>query len=221
MKKEIKTRQQLVERLNNIDRKCIDEGTHFHDLKTLYESKEPKLSAKDKVDIKRVASIEDDPEVLKSYIDSKAVEECLEEDFEDGDYNNKEDEDDLELVTDDMNGGYWYESLIEDTDSEKDIRNYAKELVKSISSKLKSYVTRSYNNYVREYGKKGAIDTLKYIYFYVYLTGDEEAFDNDTYLYSLVYDLTQNSPNNTKDLSDYLWYYIRELIILHLIFYVF
>ena len=81
MKKEIKTRQQLIERLNNIDRKCIDEGIHFHDLKTLYESKEPKLSAKDKVDIKRVASIEDDPEVLKSYIDSKAVEEELEEDF--------------------------------------------------------------------------------------------------------------------------------------------
>ena len=104
------------------------------------------------------------------------------------------------------------DDLYEDIDSDKDIRNYAKELVKSISSKLKSHVTRSYNNCVKEYGKKGAIDTLKYIYFYVYLTGDEEAFDNDDYLYSLVYDLTQNNPNNTEDLSDYLWYYIREFI---------
>lgn len=82
MKKQIKTRQQLIERLNNIDRKCIDECLHFHDLKTLYESKEHKLSSRDKADIKKVAAIEDDPETLKAYIDSKAVEEDLEEDFD-------------------------------------------------------------------------------------------------------------------------------------------
>lgn len=81
MKKEIKTRQQLIERLNNIDRKCIDEGLHFHDLKSLYESKEYKLSTRDKADIKKVAAIEDDPETLKAYIDSKVVEEELQEDF--------------------------------------------------------------------------------------------------------------------------------------------
>ena len=34
MRKEIKTKKQLIERLNEIDRKCIDEGTHFYDFKT-------------------------------------------------------------------------------------------------------------------------------------------------------------------------------------------
>lgn len=77
MKKEIKTRQQLIEKLNNIDRNCVDKNMHFYDLKTLYEAKEYKLSAKDKADIKKVASIEDDPDALKAYIDSKAVEESL------------------------------------------------------------------------------------------------------------------------------------------------
>ena len=75
MNKNIKTRQQLIERLNEIDRKCIDNNKHFHDLKTLYEAKEYKLSAKDKADIKKVAAIEDDPDTLKAYIDSKAIEE--------------------------------------------------------------------------------------------------------------------------------------------------
>lgn len=83
MKREIETRQQLIERLNNIDRKCIDEGLHFHDLKTLYESKEYKLSSRDKADIKKVAAIEDDPETLKAYIDSKAIEEDIDWDPED------------------------------------------------------------------------------------------------------------------------------------------
>ena len=252
MKKEIKTRQQLIERLNNIDRKCIDEGLHFHDLKTLYEAKEYKLSSRDKADIKKVAAIEDDPETLKAYIDSKAVEESFEDGFNNDiiDYKNYQieynfygmgeytvqycgddlvfnsieeakqfideisEEDNLELTSDDMNGGYWYESLEEDLTSDEDIRNYAKELVKANFPRLKSHVTRSYNNYVKEYGKKGAIDTLKYIYFYVYLTGDEEAFDNDDYLYSLVHQIERNNnPNNEfKDFSEYLWYYIREYI---------
>lgn len=83
MKREIDTRQQLIERLNNIDRKCIDEGLRFHDLKTLYESKEYKLSSRDKADIKKVAAIEDDPETLKAYIDSKAIEEDIDWDPED------------------------------------------------------------------------------------------------------------------------------------------
>ena len=240
MKREIKTRQQLIERLNNIDRKCIDECLHFHDLKTLYESKEYKLSSRDKADIKKVAAIEDDPETLKAYIDSKAVEEDLEEDFdndfieykgyyiEHGFYNGLDSIEYDDYTVQYCGDDYGFSSvkdakkfideiseqddLYEDTDVEKDIKNYAKELVKSISPKLKSYVTKSYNNCVKEYGKKGAIDTLKYIYFYVYLTGDKEAFDNDDYLYSLVYDLTQNSSNNPEDLSDYLWYYIREFI---------
>lgn len=81
--KEIKTRQQLVEKLNRVDMKCIDEGLHFYDLKTLYESKEYKLSAQDKADIKKVAAIEDDPDTLKAYIDSKAIEEDVDWDAED------------------------------------------------------------------------------------------------------------------------------------------
>lgn len=334
MKKEIKTRQQLIERLNEIDKKCIDEGTHFYDFKTLFEATSDRLSAQDKVALKKAVDI-GDKETIEAVFQAKMAED-LEEDFEEDDrikidevrdafltlgndpyspnpfdwlkefpkdkLNQKvvkilldkgyRDEYDYvqfhwpEIVVDDLTEkemlkiyaggrgirkkgdyyifieglqedfdndvieykGYCIEhgfyggdeytvqydgddvefnsvedakqfidevseyDLYEDIDSDKDIRNYAKELVKSISSKLKSHVTRSYNNCVKEYGKKGAIDTLKYIYFYVYLTGDEEAFDNDDYLYSLVYDLTQNSPNNTKDLSDYLWYYIREFI---------
>lgn len=81
--KEIKTRQQLIEKLNKIDTRCVDEGLHFYDLKTLYESKEYKLSAQDKADIKKVAAIEDDPDTLKAYIDSKAIEEDIDWDAED------------------------------------------------------------------------------------------------------------------------------------------
>ena len=182
MKKEIKTRQQLIERLNEIDRRCIDSNRHFHDLRTLFEAKEYKLSAQDKADIKKVASIEDDPDTLKAYIDSKAIEEDFEQDWDPEDYaggytewdlidskktpegesynlwynefNDKwvctsgdsdiyypenapeydaefedegearewfedytsegYDEEDLELVTDDMNGGQWLESLKEE-----------------------------------------------------------------------------------------------------------
>lgn len=181
MKKEIKTRQQLIERLNEIDRRCIDSNRHFHDLRTLFEAKEYKLSAQDKADIKKVASIEDDPDTLKAYIDSKAIEEDFEQDWDPEDYaggytewdlidskrttegesynlwynefkdkwvctsgdsdiyypenvpeydaefededearewfedctNGSCDEEDLELVTDDMNGGQWFESLNE------------------------------------------------------------------------------------------------------------
>ena len=333
MRKEIKTRQQLIEGLNEIDRKCIDERTYFYDFKTLFEAFSDKLSAQDKVALKKAVDI-GDKETIEAVFQAKMAED-LEEDFEEDDrikidevrdafltlgndpyspnpfdwlkefpkdkLNQKVvkilldkgyDEYDYvqfhwpEIVVDDLTEkemlkiyaggrgirkkgdyyifveglqedfdndvieykGYYIEhgfyggdeytvqydgddvefnsvedakqfidevsedDLYEDIDSEKDIKNYAKELVKSISSKLKSHVTRSYNNCVKEYGKKGAIDTLKYIYFYVYLTGDEEAFDNDDYLYSLVYDLTKNNPNNTEDLSDYLWYYIREFI---------
>ena len=231
MRKEIKTRQQLIERLNEIDRKCIDEGIYFYDFKTLFEALSDKLSAQDKVALKKAVDI-GDKETIEAVFKAKMAED-LEEGFdndvieykgyyiEHGFYGGDEytvqyDGDDVEFNSVEDAKQFIDEvsedDLYEDIDSDKDIRNYAKELVKSISSKLKSHVTRSYNNCVKEYGKKGAIDTLKYIYFYVYLTGDEEAFDNDDYLYSLVYDLTQNNPNNTEDLSDYLWYYIREFI---------
>jgi len=47
-------RQTLTEKLNEIDRKCLDEGREFKDLKTLYEWSVPKLSQKDKDEIKKV-----------------------------------------------------------------------------------------------------------------------------------------------------------------------
>ena len=205
MKREIKTRQQLIERLNNIDRKCIDEGLHFHDLKTLYESKEYKLSSRDKADIKKVAAIEDDPETLKAYIDSKVVEEDLKEDLastfkkihdtdeylwnlhntdysfiydklaEYGDINKEgldkvfrkmpqeeqielfnqltapydeeeyqEPEDDLELTSDDMNAGYWYESLIESEGSPKVTGESWYEFISNIEDQTKYDVDSSY-----------------------------------------------------------------------------
>lgn len=198
MKKQIKTRQQLIERLNNIDRKCIDECLHFHDLKTLYESKEYKLSSRDKADIKKVAAIEDDPETLKAYIDSKAVEEDLEEDFdndvieykgyyiehgfyngldsieyddytvqycgddyefssvkeakqfideisEQDDYYDYEDPD-PELTSDDMNAGYWYESLLDESvDSINKITgNTWQEFISNIEAQTKYDVDSAY-----------------------------------------------------------------------------
>ena len=409
-KKEIKTRKELIERLNAIDKKCIDEGLHFHDLKTLFESNEHKLTAEDRTDIKKVASVEEDPETLKAYIDAKVMEEdYLLEDEEDYNYGNygfsrKTDNADLDLddyspeddygdnlgyrvsayydeklreLEDDLNTNdysealdfvwekcqeglwveilntetgdseiyspdkfdedpidpsdlreskdssddivYWvekaedyinnkikkfdkslyiddikwgknsfeipiykaseirrpfgdeieavfncyfdeedfygskeeqlknqldsffygwddseddwdyysddeedwddpvYESLKEDintSESDEYIVNYAKDVVSKNISKLKNHVTKSYNNYVKEYGKSGAIDTLKYIYFYTYLHGDEESFDNDDYLYSLIYKLNDiyNSDNKLKDFADYLWYYVREYV---------
>ena len=79
-KKEIKTRKELLEKLNNVDKKCIDEGLTFYDLKTLFEAVEHRLSAQDRADIKRVASVEEDPETLKAYIDAKVMEEDFDED---------------------------------------------------------------------------------------------------------------------------------------------
>lgn len=257
MRKEIKTRQQLIEGLNEIDRKCIDEGIYFYDFKTLFEALSDKLSAQDKVALKKAVDIGDketieavfkakmaedleegfDNDVIeyKGYyiehgfyggdeytvqydgddIEFNSVEDAkqfidevseLEEDFDDdyepnlsdkeiirrifgsfgvklfsivnkfdgsflvnvdadgyrevedtldreifnhgfdivdsnvgepnryteretlditlmkdNDYNNEEGEDDLELVTDDMNAGYWYESLIEDINRYSDV----------------------------------------------------------------------------------------------------
>lgn len=103
---------------------------------------------------------------------------------------------------------------------EKEIKENSINIIRSIYSKLKSHVDKSFNNYNEEYGKDGALDTLYYVYFYVYLTGDEESFDNDDYLWEVIYDLKQENENilkiKTKEEKEYfdfcLWFYTRELI---------
>lgn len=45
------TRKELLENLNEIDRRCIDEGLHFYDLKSLYESNEKQLTQQQKKDL--------------------------------------------------------------------------------------------------------------------------------------------------------------------------
>ena len=79
--KKITTRKQLVEKLNKIDMKCIDYGKHFYDLKTLFESVEDKLTAQDRTDLKRMLSVEDDPEVISAAMEAKLKEEYEEEDI--------------------------------------------------------------------------------------------------------------------------------------------
>ena len=80
MRKEIKTRQQLIERLNEIDRKCIDEGIYFYDFKTLFEALSDKLSAQDKVALKKAVDI-GDKETIEAVFKAKMAED-LEEEFD-------------------------------------------------------------------------------------------------------------------------------------------
>lgn len=48
MRNKVKTRKQIIEALNKLDMKCIDEGLHFYDLKSLFESSSDRLTAQDR-----------------------------------------------------------------------------------------------------------------------------------------------------------------------------
>ena len=87
MRKEIKTKKQLIERLNEIDRKCIDEGTHFYDFKTLFEANSNRLSAQDKLALKKAVDI-GDKEAIEAVFQAKMAED-LEFDDEFDDYEPK------------------------------------------------------------------------------------------------------------------------------------
>ena len=86
MRKEIKTKKQLIERLNEIDRKCIDEGTHFYDFKTLFESNSDRLSAQDKLALKKAVDI-GDKEAIEAVFQAKMAEDF---DFEEDEFDDYE-----------------------------------------------------------------------------------------------------------------------------------
>ena len=86
MRKEIKTKKQLIERLNEIDRKCIDEGTHFYDFKTLFEANSNRLSAQDKLALKKAVDI-GDKEAIEAVFQAKMAEDF---DFEDDEFDDYE-----------------------------------------------------------------------------------------------------------------------------------
>ena len=86
MRKEIKTKKQLIERLNEIDRKCIDEGTYFYDFKTLFESNSDRLSAQDKLALKKAVDI-GDKEAIEAVFQAKMAEDF---DFEEDEFDDYE-----------------------------------------------------------------------------------------------------------------------------------
>ena len=79
MRKKIKTKKQLIKRLNEIDRKCIDEGTYFYDFKTLFEASSNKLSAQDKLALKKAVDI-GDKEAIEAVFQAKMAEDLDVED---------------------------------------------------------------------------------------------------------------------------------------------
>lgn len=74
------------DKLNEIDHKCLDEDLKFYDLRSLFESVAPKLSAEDKEEIKKVIQNTNDAETIAAVLQAKAMDEkneSLEESSED------------------------------------------------------------------------------------------------------------------------------------------
>lgn len=72
------------DKLNEIDHKCLDEDLKFYDLRSLFESVVPKLSAEDKEEIKKVIQNTNDAETIAAVLQAKAMDEkneSLEESF--------------------------------------------------------------------------------------------------------------------------------------------
>ena len=72
----------LVEKLNELDLKSIDEGNKFYDLRNLYES--TKLTAQDKADLKNLLNSTDDPDMVNAFLATKEAQknEMLEEEHD-------------------------------------------------------------------------------------------------------------------------------------------
>ena len=71
------------DKLNEIDHKCLNEDLKFYDLRSLFESVAPKLSAEDKEEIKKVIQNTNDAETIAAVLQAKAMDEkneSLEED---------------------------------------------------------------------------------------------------------------------------------------------
>lgn len=61
----------LKQRLNRMDRRCLDESVHYYDLLNLYEAVKPQLTAQEKQELKNLISSTNDPETISSYLDVK------------------------------------------------------------------------------------------------------------------------------------------------------
>lgn len=80
--KESLSYSQIIEKLNEIDRRCIDEDLKFYDVKTLFEDISTKLTPQDKEEIKKIIQTTDDAETIAAVINSKTKKESLDEDTE-------------------------------------------------------------------------------------------------------------------------------------------
>lgn len=74
--------ENLREKLDRIDLKCIDEDLRFYDLRSLFEATAPRLSPEDKEEVKKVIQNTDDAETIAAVLMAKAGDkkESLEED---------------------------------------------------------------------------------------------------------------------------------------------
>ena len=63
------------DKLNEIDHRCLDEDLKFYDLRSLFESVAPKLSAEDKEEIKKVIQNTNDAETIAAVLQAKAMDE--------------------------------------------------------------------------------------------------------------------------------------------------
>lgn len=82
MRKKIKTRKQIIESLNRLDVKSLDNASHFYDVRTLFESNEDKLTAEDKNVLKNMLNT---PNVtaddVAALMDARLKEESMEESY--------------------------------------------------------------------------------------------------------------------------------------------
>lgn len=101
--RKIETRSQIVEALNRIDHKCIDNNLHFHDLRSLFEATEDRLTAQDKNVLRTLLNNSNvEAEDIKAVMDARLEEDTL----PDGSYYDPED----------YEGGYTEWDLIEKKD---------------------------------------------------------------------------------------------------------
>lgn len=76
--RKIETRSQIVEALNRIDHKCIDNNQHFYDLRSLFEATADRLTAQDKNVLRTMlnnSNVEADD--LKAVMDARLEEDIL------------------------------------------------------------------------------------------------------------------------------------------------
>ena len=117
----------VIEKLNMLDRKAIDENLKYYDLRNLYEATMPQLTAKDKQEVQKVMNSTNDPATIAAVIQAKALDkkESLTEE-EDVDSIDRSDEirqyEDLYSVI----FGWIYNSIQEDYTSPKIISDVKK-----------------------------------------------------------------------------------------------